>query len=321
MAIDQSTVQELLERIRDATYKEFPHVCGDLYEYLDTNVSENSAYRAFEADRKAKWSTWGPTRFRAWEMPKSKDERISLAYDMFRSVAEQGDQGDGLLYRMYVQNFPGNVDKFREDFLKYLVDALNRIGSAEPATTRADDGRKKDQKFGILDAPNLLGADLASASGLMGRSLIYFDIDGFKAVNSKYTEVMVDRDLLPALQRLVVAAVTGIGYAYAEGGDEMVVLLQNANLTMGAAFADALRQLISDKQFLVNEEPVTLAASFGVAAEPYAESAASGALKEAANRAKKFAKESGKNCVAIWVGDAAELWTDEIAKRRHHSSE
>lgn len=314
MSIDKTTLQDLLDRIRDASYKEFPHVCGDLYEYLDREVPENSAYQAFEADRKAKWEKWGPIRLRDWEMPKSKDERISLAYDMFRSAAEQNDQGDGLLHKMYVQNFPGNVDKFREDFLKYLADALNRVAAAEPGASDSDD-RPKDQKFGILDAPNLLASDLTDASGLLGRSLIYFDIDGFKAVNSQYTERVVDKYLLPALQRLVVATTAGIGRAYAEGGDEMIVLLQNSNLTMGAAFADALRRLISEKVFLVNDEPVRLTASFGVAAAPQADTEATAALANTANEAKGYAKQNGKNCVAVWLSGATELWTDDLAAR------
>lgn len=75
---------------------------------------------------------------RRWTMPNARAERLSLAWDLFRSVAEQGDDGSGgLLHGMYAQNFPSNVDGFRDDFLQYLVDQLNEIGGADPSSVPA----------------------------------------------------------------------------------------------------------------------------------------------------------------------------------------
>ena len=63
--------------------------------------------------------------------------------------------------------------------------------------------REKHQKFGILDAPNLLTKDLSQSAGLLGRVLIYLDVDNFKSVNTRLTERVVDRAILPELHRIV----------------------------------------------------------------------------------------------------------------------
>jgi hypothetical protein len=54
---------------------------------------------------------------------------------------------------------------------------------------------------------------------LLGAALIYLDIDHFKAVNTKLTERVVDKTLLPQFQRLVWNAAAGHGFAYDEGVD------------------------------------------------------------------------------------------------------
>ena len=59
--------------------------------------------------------------------------------------------------------------------------------------------------------------------------MLYLDIDRFKTLNTKYTETEVDRTILPAFQRLIRDIVEPHGFAYAEGGDEVVVLLDNCS--------------------------------------------------------------------------------------------
>jgi diguanylate cyclase (GGDEF)-like protein len=156
--------------------------------------------------------------------------------------------------------------------------------------------RERQQKFGILDAPNLLKADLAEPPGILGRVLVYFDIDNFKAVNTRFTERIVDRTILPELHRLVHQAAQGLGRAYGEGGDEFIVYLPNATTDIGVAFAGGLRHLIEVHQFRVNAEPCQLTASVGVAASAELPGEA---LADLANEAKRHAKTSGKNCVAL----------------------
>ena len=303
MRIKVDETQQLLKRVRDATRINFHLACADLFAYLDERIPDNSELIRLQQERREKWSSFGREGAYRWKMPIAKEDRSSLAHDLFRKVAETGDEGKGLLFHLYHKNFDENVNAFRSDFLQYLVDAINRIGKSEPTEVAETSHRAKQQKFGILDAPNLLATDLEGAPGMFGRALIYFDLDNFKLVNTKFSERLVDETVLPTVQRLVAAAVVNQGYAYAEGGDEMIVLLPNATLSMGAEFADALRDALSRCLIDVHGEMIQLTASFGVAADtggPH--------LADNANLAKNFAKSHGKNCVAVHREGQFGIW-------------
>jgi diguanylate cyclase (GGDEF)-like protein len=297
MTVDIEKLQRLFERIQSSTRRNFARLVGDLFHYLDETVPANDTYRQFEAERHSKWSKWGPQRLGDWEMPATKDDRMSLAWDLYRSAAEQGEEGNGLSFRMYAGNFNENIANFNDDFLAYMQDAVNAVLSKELPPTGAESFREKQQKFGILDAPNLLQEDLVARPGIFGRVVIYFDLDNFKAFNTQFTERKVDQALLPDVQRLVAQSVQNNGHAYAEGGDEMIVLLPNASPDHGIAFAVALRRLLAAHSFNIDDSAVALTASFGVAAS----ATISGSdLADHANAAKAFAKTQGKNCVALY---------------------
>jgi hypothetical protein len=72
---------------------------------------------------------------------------------------------------MCATNFDVNVARFNEDFFGYLVEVIEELVDAEPSLKPKPEGeRAKYQKFGILDAPQLLQAYLASNAGVLVRS-------------------------------------------------------------------------------------------------------------------------------------------------------
>ena len=158
-------------------------------------------------------------------------------------------------------------------------------------------GRQKEQKFGILDAPRMVDMDLARGFGPLGAALIYLDIDNFKEQNAQFAETVVDKTLLPDFQRLIALALGTLGYAYREGGDEIILYLPNASVEMGVATALAMRQAIEEHVFAVQEEEVKLTASFGVAGAR--DAAEADQLRLSANQAKAHAKKCGRNRVAV----------------------
>lgn len=89
--------------------------------------------------------------------------------------------------------------------------------------------RTKHEKFRILDSPQLVLDDVLRSGGIFGVAVLYADVDHFKPLNTKYTERVIDQTVLPELQRLIAASVEHHGYAYAEGGDEMVIVLPNTS--------------------------------------------------------------------------------------------
>jgi hypothetical protein len=86
---------------------------------------------------------------------------------------------------------------------------------------------------------------------------------------------------------------------------------------MGIACADAIRRLIVDSEFLVNQEHVKLTASFGVAVDRL--DAPDGELAEKANQAKNQAKADGKNCVCVATDESFYVWSDPVAGSRRDS--
>jgi len=176
-------------------------------------------------------------------------------------------------------------------------DAAERAASAARDARSGNPARQKSEKFGILDSPKLLEIDLRGEPGPLGTACIYMDIDSFKPFNTKYGHTAVDAELLPEYQRLVAAAVSSHGFAYAEGGDEAVVVLPNATTEMAVAWADGFRTALVGRKFKIGGDQVELRISAGVShADLGAERSA---LKERANAALLRAKADGKDRVYI----------------------
>lgn len=305
MPVDPRKLKRLLERVRDASHRTVSPSAKDLFQYIDSFAPQSGLYLSLQTDRREKWSSWSPEGHGRWSMPDEHAERLSLTWDLYRSVGEQAHGGNGLLFGMYATNFDVNVARFNEDFFDYLVEVIEELVNAEPSLKpKAEGERAKHQKFGILDAPQLLRADLASNAGVLGRAVLFLDLDSFKSLNERFTERVVDRAFLPELQRLVAGVADGNGFAYAEGGDEMIVFLPNSSAAMALALASELRVRISQLSVDIDGVPVTVTASIGIAWEP---SGCGPDLADKANVAKKHSKHSGKNCVSLYATEGSVL--------------
>jgi GGDEF domain-containing protein len=173
----------------------------------------------------------------------------------------------------------------------------------EPAAALA---RARAHKLGILDSAELCAADFALPGGLLGRSVIVRELDHFAALNGRRGAQVVDRQILTPLQQLLSGAVQGYGYAYAasDAGEQMLVFLPNASLRIASAIACELLITIRTRAFDVAGTRVPVTASFGIAS---AEGLAGEELVELAGKARRYARDNGKNCVALWRAGAAEL--------------
>jgi diguanylate cyclase (GGDEF)-like protein len=202
---------------------------------------------------------------------------------------------------------PDGVYRVGASGTRLEVQRLDDGSKWQPCAVRPQVGkaREKQQKFGILDSPTLLTRDLESAVGPMGASLLYLDVDNFKAVNTLLTERVVDRSVLPELQRSIEVAARGHGFAYAEGGDEMIVLLPNVTPLVGFAFAESLREHVSKQLFLAEGKSVHITLSIGLAVAM--NQVPPTALPERANLAKAHAKKNGKNAVAVYDAEGIRL--------------
>jgi diguanylate cyclase (GGDEF)-like protein len=167
-------------------------------------------------------------------------------------------------------------------------------GYAEP--------REKQQKFGILDSPTLLTTDLAKPGGILGRAVLYLDLDDFKKINTALTEVAVDKLILPPVHKLLAQSVTHVGSAYGEGGDEFTILLPNVSKGMALQLGREILARISALRFEEAATSTHLTVSIGIAHAAGTEDGL--ALRERANIAKNHAKEKGKNQLSLWSAEA-----------------
>jgi len=172
-----------------------------------------------------------------------------------------------------------------------VFERRNQVGGAAPLPLPVT--RKKQDKFEILDSPKQYEPDFAASIGILGVSVVYFDLDDFKALNTRFTEPVIDKTLLPDLQRMIAALVDDHGYAYAEGGDEFIILLPNTNTLLAEAFASMLLECIRSTAFSVAHESVKVTASAGIASS--LNIADGQACREAASAAKRDAKQQGKD--------------------------
>lgn len=155
--------------------------------------------------------------------------------------------------------------------------------------------RTKHEKFTILDSPRLLREDLEHGGGTFGVSVLYLDVDHFKALNTKHTERVIDRTVLPRFQILVASAVDRHGFAYAEGGDEVVILLPNTSASLATAFAEELRHHVEAQPFAIEGDSAQITVSIGLASS----TGHPAQLTEWANLAKAEAKQRGRNRTVV----------------------
>jgi diguanylate cyclase (GGDEF)-like protein len=176
--------------------------------------------------------------------------------------------------------------------------------------------RVYDEKFGILYAAMLFRQDLECVLPLCETrgcpvSIAYLDIDDFKAFNTKYGEPNVDHEVLPRFMSALEAHIFERGHAYRYGGDEYVVLLPNLSAAESAHLMHAFQRRISALQYsLIPDGQPKPKVSVGIFEMNDRTMLTHFEGEERAARAKKYAKEHGKNCIAIFDegSDQLTLW-------------
>jgi diguanylate cyclase (GGDEF)-like protein len=179
-----------------------------------------------------------------------------------------------------------------------------RLAKGELSETgvQASTPKEPEQKFGILWSPGQAERDFndwanTSQAADQPISVLFLDIDHFKALNSKYTETVVDQAVLRPFQERLLEICQYRGETYRHGGDEFVVILRNCNVTEAAEFADRLRRDLAATAFSVGNETVHITVSGGVAGWRTNGGTYNEVLR-AANEAKKHAKET-RNAVRL----------------------
>jgi predicted nucleotide-binding protein len=136
MALNPEKLKLLYQKISNADSKSFSSICAQLFNYLNEEVKDNPVYDKLEKERE-KWKDWPEPGevmyFFDWKLPTNLEDVKSLAYDIYKSVAEQNDNGDKLTQALYREtSYDDNIYKFNKTFIEYLAEVLNDIISANP---------------------------------------------------------------------------------------------------------------------------------------------------------------------------------------------
>lgn len=136
-------------------------------------------------------------------------------------------------------------------------------------------------------------------------SLLFVDLDGFKAVNDVHGHLLGSRALVEAAQ-VIRGSARETDVVARFGGDEFSLILPDTSAEGAAAVGDRVRERIAEHRFLSAESlDIRLTVSVGVATFPDVAGSAE-ALVKAADTAMYRVKGSGKNGVLIARGgDAA----------------
>lgn len=126
-------------------------------------------------------------------------------------------------------------------------------------------------------------------------SLIFIDLDRFKAVNDRYGH-QVGSAILKECGEVWRRTLRNTDVPIRYGGDEFVCLLPETSREQGIRCAERLLKALKEKPFLVEGFSIEITASFGVATFPEAADSAE-ALLHAADAAMYRAKESGRDGV------------------------
>jgi diguanylate cyclase (GGDEF)-like protein len=134
--------------------------------------------------------------------------------------------------------------------------------------------------------------DYARAEGVF--TVIFMDLDGFKAVNDGKGHLKGD-EVLRAVANILRKSVEGTSVIARNGGDEFAVLLMDCGAKRALLSAEKIKSQLGEDAFLI-ENGVT--ASIGVAVFPQHGRSASDLLK-AADSAMYEAKKQGGNRVKV----------------------
>jgi len=127
-------------------------------------------------------------------------------------------------------------------------------------------------------------------------SVIMADLDHFKSINDTYGHLAGDKVLCSIATRLY-SLIRPYDYIGRYGGEEFLFVLSDCSQKSSVAFAERLRQCISDEKVMIAGQQVAITLSLGVATCGKRGGCNSDELVGAADAALYQAKESGRNCV------------------------
>jgi diguanylate cyclase (GGDEF)-like protein len=191
---------------------------------------------------------------------------------------------------------PGSLIEVGSVPLRFDLVTLEELAHLKTVRERLE-ASDRDPLTGLLTRAclNTLPDRLQRASSA-GRavSLVFVDVDGFKLINDGFGHVVGD-DVLRAVARLLALGVREAEACVRYGGDELLVVVEDATEAPAASLAERFRTAVADHAWAKIARGLTVTVSCGVAQHVAGESVRG--WIERADCALYSAKHAGRNRV------------------------
>jgi diguanylate cyclase (GGDEF)-like protein len=128
--------------------------------------------------------------------------------------------------------------------------------------------------------------------------LLLGDVDHFKAINDRFGHPVGDA-LLKQLASLLTESVREVDKVARYGGEEFAIILPRTDVASGTVLANRIRQRVERHVFMVEEVPIRLTLSLGLAGYAPVSMCTAEELVDAVDRALYQAKARGRNRVEV----------------------
>ncbi len=197
------------------------------------------------------------------------------------------------------------IDVFRTHVAPYLHNALlhRKIGEMAALDWLT---RILNRRFGMRRLREEFSRSLRHGLAL---SVILLDIDHFKRINDTYGHAAGDAVLKEVANQLKKNIRSGEAVCR-YGGEEFMILAPGNDLHDGSILCERIRKLIEKTVVRWAGQELQVTVSLGVATWPVIPASVVNEIVSAADEALYFAKEAGRNRVAIHQGDDVRLYVD-----------
>lgn len=131
-------------------------------------------------------------------------------------------------------------------------------------------------------------------------SVLFIDVDHFKKINDTHSH-LVGSEFLITIGKTIKNAVRRIDPVFRYGGDEFVVILNDAPLDGAREIAERIRKNIERRVFVIKEQRIQTTVSIGIATYPD-HAADREDLLRLADEAMYCAKKTTRNAVSLAIG-------------------
>ncbi len=167
-----------------------------------------------------------------------------------------------------------------------------------------------NRRFGLIRLKEEFSTAQRYSSDL---SVIMLDIDNFKQINDTYGHEAGDF-ILKQISSIIALNLRNEEVICRYGGEEFLIILPRTNLNKSGKAAERLRQLVQQLVSYYKESSILVTISLGVASLSSISTQNKNNLVNAADTALYYAKNKGRNRVALFRDNESVLLANEDAK-------